>query len=180
MVWWWLVMHQVFQIAFWKTAIDKIGLCCISNCRFAKRNWGLIKTNLIVIWWQFEMRACKGSVGWLQVRSRCCQFFSVDSRWLFALTYPNMGCFVLRPKLSPKIPLSLIVFTFLTEDVPLEVPANAHFTAKDARQGDDHDGGHHQQDPHPHHRHHCHRDFTFSVCSISHGTCHKQLTQTSE
>ena len=79
------MVHPGFQIAFWKTAIDKIGLCCISNCRFVKRNWGLIKTNLIVIWWQFEMRRSKGSVRWLQVRSRCCQFFSVDSRWLFAL-----------------------------------------------------------------------------------------------
>ena len=97
-------------------------------------------------------------------------------------SHPNMGCFVLRPKLSPRF-LSLIVFTFLTEDVPLEVPANAYSSAKDARQGDDHDGGHHQQDPHPHHRHHCHhchRDFTFSVRSISHGTCHKQLTETSK
>ena len=70
------------------------------------------------------------------------------------------------------------VVTFLTEDVPLEVSAYAHLPTKHVRQGDD-TGGHHQQDPHYCHRcHHCchRRDITFSVCSISHGTCHKQLT----
>ena len=102
---------------------------------------------------------------------------------------PNMDCFVFvavpPPKLSPRFSLSYCyllewrcqnikntkILTFLTEDVPLEMSANAHFSAKHTRQGDDGGGHHRQKDLHFHH-HHCHRDVTFSVCSISHGTCH--------
>ena len=102
---------------------------------------------------------------------------------------PNMDCFVFvavpPPKLSPRFSLSYCyllewrcqnikntkILTFLTEDVPLEMSANAHFSAKHTRQRDDGGGHHRQKDLHFHH-HHCHRDVTFSVCSISHGTCH--------
>ena len=100
---------------------------------------------------------------------------------------PNMDCFVFvavpPPKLSPRFSLSYCyllewrcqnikntkILTFLTEDVPLEMSANAHFSAKHTRQRDDGGGHHRQKDLH---HHHCHRDVTFSVCSISHGTCH--------